>query len=155
NTWFNAAISMNKPWAEKLHDVAEEVHRALQKLQQIEEETGLTIEQVKGIKRRMPFDRMKACSAQEKMVEADLRLVVFIAKKNNNRALQMLHLLQDVNIDLHNAVDKFVHRRRYKLSTYATFCTRQAVYFSPAVQQRPNQLPMPTIAPITNPNPLL
>lgn len=66
DTWFNAAIAMNKPWSEKLHDVSEEVHRALQKLQQIEEETGLTIEQVKDINRRMSIGEAKARRAKER-----------------------------------------------------------------------------------------
>ncbi|QKX30714.1 hypothetical protein FOC22_24080 [Shigella flexneri] len=65
DTWFNAAIAMNKPWSEKLHDVSEEVHRALQKLQQIEEETGLTIEQVKDINRRMSIGEAKARRARK------------------------------------------------------------------------------------------
>ena len=112
---------MNKPWSEKLHDVSEEVHRALQKLQQIEEETGLTIEQVKDINRRMSIGEAKARRAKKEMVEANLRLVISIAKKYTNRGLQFLDLIQEGNIGLMKAVDKFEYRRGYKFSTYATF----------------------------------
>lgn len=111
---------MNKPWSEKLHDVSEEVHRALQKLQQIEEETGLTIEQVKDINRRMSIGEAKARRAKKEMVEANLRLVISIAKKYTNRGLQFLDLIQEGNIGLMKAVDKFEYRRGYKFSTYAT-----------------------------------
>ena len=117
DTWFNAAIAMNKPWSEKLHDVSEEVHRALQKLQQIEEETGLTIEQVKDINRRMSIGEAKARRAKKEMVEANLRLVISIAKKYTNRGLQFLDLIQEGNIGLMKAVDKFEYRRGYKFST--------------------------------------
>lgn len=110
---------MNKPWSEKLHDVSEEVHRALQKLQQIEEETGLTIEQVKDINRRMSIGEAKARRAKKEMVEANLRLVISIAKKYTNRGLQFLDLIQEGNIGLMKAVDKFEYRRGYKFSTYA------------------------------------
>lgn len=110
---------MNKPWSEKLHDVSEEVHRA-QKLQQIEEETGLTIEQVKDINRRMSIGEAKARRAKKEMVEANLRLVISIAKKYTNRGLQFLDLIQEGNIGLMKAVDKFEYRRGYKFSTYAT-----------------------------------
>lgn len=111
---------MNKPWSEKLHDVADEVHRSLQKLHQIEEETGLTIEQVKDINRRMSIGEAKARRAKKEMVEANLRLVISIAKKYTNRGLQFLDLIQEGNIGLMKAVDKFEYRRGYKFSTYAT-----------------------------------
>ncbi|MBI0235713.1 hypothetical protein HTQ59_20590, partial [Yersinia pestis subsp. pestis] len=73
--WFNAAVAMGKPWSEKLKDVSEDVQRSLQKLRQIEEETGLTIEQVKDINRRMSIGEAKARRAKKEMVEANLRLV--------------------------------------------------------------------------------
>lgn len=90
------------------------------KLRQIEEETGLTIEQVKDINRRMSIGEAKARRAKKEMVEANLRLVISIAKKYTNRGLQFLDLIQEGNIGLMKAVDKFEYRRGYKFSTYAT-----------------------------------
>lgn len=119
--WFTGAIALGKPWSEKLKDVAEEIERSTQKLQQIEEETGLTIEQVKDINRRMSIGEAKARRAKKEMVEANLRLVISIAKKYTNRGLQFLDLIQEGNIGLMKAVDKFEYRRGYKFSTYATF----------------------------------
>lgn len=142
DTWFNAAIAMNKPWSEKLHDVSEEVHRALQKLQQIEEETGLTIEQVKDINRRMSIGEAKARRAKKEMVEANLRLVISIAKKYTNRGLQFLDLIQEGNIGLMKAVDKFDYTKGYKFSTYATWWIRQAITRAIADQARTIRIPV-------------
>ncbi len=121
----------------KTAQCSEEVHRALQKLQQIEEEeTGLTIEQVKDINRRMSIGEAKARRAKKEMVEANLRLVISIAKKYTNRGLQFLDLIQEGNIGLMKAVDKFEYRRGYKFSTYATWWIRQAITRSIADQAR-------------------
>ena len=143
---------MNKPWSEKLHDVSEEVHRALQKLQQIEEETGLTIEQVKDINRRMSIGEAKARRAKKEMVEANLRLVISIAKKYTNRGLQFLDLIQEGNIGLMKAVDKFEYRRGYKFSTYATWWIRQAITRSIADQARTIRIPVHMIETINKLN---
>jgi RNA polymerase primary sigma factor len=151
-TWFNAAIAMNKPWSEKLHDVADDVHRSLQKLQQIEEETGLTIEQVKDINRRMSIGEAKARRAKKEMVEANLRLVISIAKKYTNRGLQFLDLIQEGNIGLMKAVDKFEYRRGYKFSTYATWWIRQAITRSIADQARTIRIPVHMIETINKLN---
>ncbi len=151
-TWFNAALAMNKPWSEKLHEVSDDVHRGLQKLQQIEEETGLTIEQVKDINRRMSIGEAKARRAKKEMVEANLRLVISIAKKYTNRGLQFLDLIQEGNIGLMKAVDKFEYRRGYKFSTYATWWIRQAITRSIADQARTIRIPVHMIETINKLN---
>ena len=148
-TWFNAAVAMNKPWSEKLLEVKEDVQRGLQKLQQIEEETGLTIEQVKDINRRMSIGEAKARRAKKEMVEANLRLVISIAKKYTNRGLQFLDLIQEGNIGLMKAVDKFEYRRGYKFSTYATWWIRQAITRAIADQARTIRIPVHMVETIT------
>ncbi|KAB8312538.1 RNA polymerase sigma factor RpoD [Erwinia endophytica] len=151
-TWFKTAQAMNKPWSEKLKDVAEDVQRSLMKLSQIEEETGLTIEQVKDINRRMSIGEAKARRAKKEMVEANLRLVISIAKKYTNRGLQFLDLIQEGNIGLMKAVDKFEYRRGYKFSTYATWWIRQAITRSIADQARTIRIPVHMIETINKLN---
>ncbi|ROR13448.1 RNA polymerase sigma factor RpoD [Erwinia sp. JUb26] len=151
-TWFKAALAMNKPWSEKLNDVSDDVYRSLQKLQHIEEETGLTIEQVKDINRRMSIGEAKARRAKKEMVEANLRLVISIAKKYTNRGLQFLDLIQEGNIGLMKAVDKFEYRRGYKFSTYATWWIRQAITRSIADQARTIRIPVHMIETINKLN---
>lgn len=151
-SWFKAALAMNKPWSEKLHEVDDHVHRSLQKLRQIEEETGLTIEQVKDINRRMSIGEAKARRAKKEMVEANLRLVISIAKKYTNRGLQFLDLIQEGNIGLMKAVDKFEYRRGYKFSTYATWWIRQAITRSIADQARTIRIPVHMIETINKLN---
>ncbi|MXP67698.1 RNA polymerase sigma factor RpoD [Pantoea sp. Aalb] len=150
--WFQSALKMNKPWSEKLQEVEEEIMRSLQKLIQIEEETGLTIEQVKDINRRMSIGEAKARRAKKEMVEANLRLVISIAKKYTNRGLQFLDLIQEGNIGLMKAVDKFEYRRGYKFSTYATWWIRQAITRSIADQARTIRIPVHMIETINKLN---
>ncbi|MFP3014399.1 MAG: RNA polymerase sigma factor RpoD [Arsenophonus sp.] len=150
--WLSVAKAMNKPWSEKLVDVEEDILRSLQKLQQIEEETGLTIEQVKDINRRMSIGEAKARRAKKEMVEANLRLVISIAKKYTNRGLQFLDLIQEGNIGLMKAVDKFEYRRGYKFSTYATWWIRQAITRSIADQARTIRIPVHMIETINKLN---
>ncbi|CAG8946904.1 unnamed protein product, partial [Penicillium salamii] len=151
-TWFKAALAMNKPWSEKLLEVQDDVTRSLQKLAQVEEETGLTIEQVKDINRRMSIGEAKARRAKKEMVEANLRLVISIAKKYTNRGLQFLDLIQEGNIGLMKAVDKFEYRRGYKFSTYATWWIRQAITRSIADQARTIRIPVHMIETINKLN---
>ncbi|MCR3755629.1 MAG: RNA polymerase, sigma 70 (sigma D) factor [Sodalis sp. Psp] len=151
-TWFKTALAMNKSWLNKLHEVDEDVHRSLQKLRQIEEETGLTIEQIKDINRRMSIGEAKARRAKKEMVEANLRLVISIAKKYTNRGLQFLDLIQEGNIGLMKAVDKFEYRRGYKFSTYATWWIRQAITRSIADQARTIRIPVHMIETINKLN---
>ena len=127
-TWFKAAIAMSKPWSEKLHDVSDDVHRSLQKLQQIEEETGLTIEQVKDINRRMSIGEAKARRAKKEMVEANLRLVISIAKKYTNRGLQFLDLIQEGNIGLMKAVRRFNPEVGVRLVSFAVHWIKAEIH---------------------------
>ncbi|URJ31362.1 RNA polymerase sigma factor RpoD [Blochmannia endosymbiont of Camponotus sp.] len=151
--WFNTALSMhNTSWSETLHKVDEDVQHSLSKLHQIEKETGLTIEQVKDINRRMSIGEAKARRAKKEMVEANLRLVISIAKKYTNRGLQFLDLIQEGNIGLMKAVDKFEYRRGYKFSTYATWWIRQAITRSIADQARTIRIPVHMIETINKLN---
>ncbi|VFP83066.1 RNA polymerase sigma factor RpoD [Candidatus Erwinia haradaeae] len=150
--WFQTAIKMNKRWSDKLKDVQNDVEYSLRKLQKIEEETGLTIEQVKDINRRMSIGESKARRAKKEMVEANLRLVISIAKKYTNRGLQFLDLIQEGNIGLMKAVDKFEYRRGYKFSTYATWWIRQAITRSIADQARTIRIPVHMIETINKLN---
>ncbi len=151
-TWFENALKMGKSWSKKLHNVADEVKRNLQKLRYIEEETSLTIEQAKDINRRMSIGEAKARRAKKEMVEANLRLVISIAKKYTNRGLQFLDLIQEGNIGLMKAVDKFEYRRGYKFSTYATWWIRQAITRSIADQARTIRIPVHMIETINKLN---
>ncbi|URJ32759.1 RNA polymerase sigma factor RpoD [Candidatus Blochmannia vicinus] len=151
--WFDTALSMNNTsWSETLHKVDEDVQHSLSKLHQIEKETGLTIEQVKDINRRMSIGEAKARRAKKEMVEANLRLVISIAKKYTNRGLQFLDLIQEGNIGLMKAVDKFEYRRGYKFSTYATWWIRQAITRSIADQARTIRIPVHMIETINKLN---
>ncbi|WMY96241.1 MAG: RNA polymerase sigma factor RpoD [Arsenophonus sp.] len=150
--WLMKAKSINKNWSEKIVNVEEEIQRSLQKLEKIEIETGLTIEQVKDINRRMSIGEAKARRAKKEMVEANLRLVISIAKKYTNRGLQFLDLIQEGNIGLMKAVDKFEYRRGYKFSTYATWWIRQAITRSIADQARTIRIPVHMIETINKLN---
>ncbi|CAH0532470.1 RNA polymerase sigma factor RpoD [Vibrio stylophorae] len=151
-SWFDAAVATGKPFVEKLNGVEEEVKRCIAKLAQIEQETGLPIERIKDINRRMSIGEAKARRAKKEMVEANLRLVISIAKKYTNRGLQFLDLIQEGNIGLMKAVDKFEYRRGYKFSTYATWWIRQAITRSIADQARTIRIPVHMIETINKLN---
>ncbi len=138
--------------AQKLIDVDVEIRRSIQKLNEIETETRLSVEAIKDINRRMSIGEAKARRAKKEMVEANLRLVISIAKKYTNRGLQFLDLIQEGNIGLMKAVDKFEYRRGYKFSTYATWWIRQAITRSIADQARTIRIPVHMIETINKLN---
>lgn len=150
--WFEYQKQAGKAWSPRLLEMDEDVQRAIGKLQQIEEETGLSIAQIKDINRRMSIGEAKARRAKKEMVEANLRLVISIAKKYTNRGLQFLDLIQEGNIGLMKAVDKFEYRRGYKFSTYATWWIRQAITRSIADQARTIRIPVHMIETINKLN---
>ncbi len=150
--WFNEVLSSDKPYVEKVRRSEEEIRRSIHKLKVIEEETSLTVQSIKDISRRMSIGEAKARRAKKEMVEANLRLVISIAKKYTNRGLQFLDLIQEGNIGLMKAVDKFEYRRGYKFSTYATWWIRQAITRSIADQARTIRIPVHMIETINKLN---
>ena len=126
--------------------------RAQKKLKALTNETHLTVTEIKDINRRMSLGEAKARRAKKDMVEANLRLVISIAKKYTNRGLQFLDLIQEGNIGLMKAVDKFEYRRGYKFSTYATWWIRQAITRSIADQARTIRIPVHMIETINKLN---
>ncbi len=138
--------------ADKLERVLPDVQSAQQVLSQIETETGLSLASIKDINRRMSIGEARARRAKKEMVEANLRLVISIAKKYTNRGLQFLDLIQEGNIGLMKAVDKFEYRRGYKFSTYATWWIRQAITRSIADQARTIRIPVHMIETINKLN---
>ncbi|WP_339897121.1 sigma-70 family RNA polymerase sigma factor, partial [uncultured Gilvimarinus sp.] len=119
--WIGEIIAKKRDYSEVLKVYEPEIARAQRKLQQIEEDSGLPLATIKEINRRMSIGEARARRAKKEMVEANLRLVISIAKKYTNRGLQFLDLIQEGNIGLMKAVDKFEYRRGYKFSTYATW----------------------------------
>ncbi|MCW8195091.1 RNA polymerase sigma factor RpoD [Proteobacteria bacterium 005FR1] len=150
--WIPGVIKKKRDYSENLKSVEEDVIRSQRKLQQIEEETGLDLATIKEINRRMSIGEARARRAKKEMVEANLRLVISIAKKYTNRGLQFLDLIQEGNIGLMKAVDKFEYRRGYKFSTYATWWIRQAITRSIADQARTIRIPVHMIETINKLN---
>ncbi|MBQ4856614.1 RNA polymerase sigma factor RpoD [Pseudoalteromonas carrageenovora] len=151
-SWIDVEISANEKHSTKLEEVKPEIIRCINKLSVIEQTTGLSIERIKDINRRMSIGEAKARRAKKEMVEANLRLVISIAKKYTNRGLQFLDLIQEGNIGLMKAVDKFEYRRGYKFSTYATWWIRQAITRSIADQARTIRIPVHMIETINKLN---
>ncbi|NKN34673.1 RNA polymerase sigma factor RpoD [Marichromatium bheemlicum] len=150
--WLDKLLASGKAYAARLEPLAADVRRAQRKLQDIERENFLTISEVKDVNRKMSIGEAKARRAKKEMVEANLRLVISIAKKYTNRGLQFLDLIQEGNIGLMKAVDKFEYRRGYKFSTYATWWIRQAITRSIADQARTIRIPVHMIETINKLN---
>jgi RNA polymerase primary sigma factor len=151
-SWFEEQKAAGLPHSSKMADIELDVERCIYKLNMLEEETYLNVHGIKDINRRMSIGEAKARRAKKEMVEANLRLVISIAKKYTNRGLQFLDLIQEGNIGLMKAVDKFEYRRGYKFSTYATWWIRQAITRSIADQARTIRIPVHMIETINKLN---
>ena len=136
----------------RVNEYMDEIKHLQTRLASFEQEYGLTISEIKDINRQMSIGEAKARRAKKEMVEANLRLVISIAKKYTNRGLQFLDLIQEGNIGLMKAVDKFEYRRGYKFSTYATWWIRQAITRSIADQARTIRIPVHMIETINKLN---
>jgi RNA polymerase primary sigma factor len=150
--WIEKHIRAKRKHSSTLAKLKDDVLRAQRKLIAVEEATRLTIAEIKEINRQMSIGEAKARRAKKEMVEANLRLVISIAKKYTNRGLQFLDLIQEGNIGLMKAVDKFEYRRGYKFSTYATWWIRQAITRSIADQARTIRIPVHMIETINKLN---
>jgi RNA polymerase primary sigma factor len=150
--WLVKVLASSKAYVDGILEQKEEIERSVSKMNQVEQETGLVIADIKDINRRMSIGEAKARRAKKEMVEANLRLVISIAKKYTNRGLQFLDLIQEGNIGLMKAVDKFEYRRGYKFSTYATWWIRQAITRSIADQARTIRIPVHMIETINKLN---
>ncbi len=145
-------INAKKSYSQALKNLHIPITAAQNKLRELEKTIGMTIAEIKEINRQMSAGEAKARRAKKEMVEANLRLVISIAKKYTNRGLQFLDLIQEGNIGLMKAVDKFEYRRGYKFSTYATWWIRQAITRSIADQARTIRIPVHMIETINKLN---
>ena len=150
--WTTELAKSKESWAERVAEQEVEILRSQRKLAQVEKLADMNIAQIKDINRRMTMGEAMARRAKKEMVEANLRLVISIAKKYTNRGLQFLYLIQEGNIGLMKAVDKFEYRRGYKFSTYATWWIRQAITRSIADQARTIRIPVHMIETINKLN---
>jgi RNA polymerase primary sigma factor len=150
--WLEQHLNGRHSYSDALSAREKELRKAQKILAEIETQYGLTISGLKDINRRMSIGEAKARRAKKEMIEANLRLVISIAKKYTNRGLQFLDLIQEGNIGLMKAVDKFEYRRGYKFSTYATWWIRQAITRSIADQARTIRIPVHMIETINKLN---
>jgi len=150
--WLDKYLDPSHPYHGQLQDFDKDLRKAQKNLADIEAKFGLTVSGIKDINRRMSIGEAKARRAKKEMIEANLRLVISIAKKYTNRGLQFLDLIQEGNIGLMKAVDKFEYRRGYKFSTYATWWIRQAITRSIADQARTIRIPVHMIETINKLN---
>ncbi|HEX2332003.1 MAG TPA: RNA polymerase sigma factor RpoD [Burkholderiales bacterium] len=150
--WLTNEINSGQPWSESLRRVEPSVLELLGKIQAVQQKIGIPVKDLKEINKQMSTGEAKARRAKREMTEANLRLVISIAKKYTNRGLQFLDLIQEGNIGLMKAVDKFEYRRGYKFSTYATWWIRQAITRSIADQARTIRIPVHMIETINKMN---
>ena len=150
--WSEGEIKADKPYSQIMVRYQPAIIEQQKGLTALEEKVGITIKELKAINRRMSTGEAKARRAKREMTEANLRLVISIAKKYTNRGLQFLDLIQEGNIGLMKAVDKFEYRRGYKFSTYATWWIRQAITRSIADQARTIRIPVHMIETINKMN---
>ncbi|TNC92522.1 MAG: RNA polymerase sigma factor RpoD [Thalassolituus sp.] len=152
NDWIEGLIAGGHAYSDKLDTYKLEIFRCQKKIKAVEDRVGLSIPEIKEVNRRVSIGEARARRAKKEMVEANLRLVISIAKKYTNRGLQFLDLIQEGNIGLMKAVDKFEYRRGYKFSTYATWWIRQAITRSIADQARTIRIPVHMIETINKLN---
>ena len=150
--WVQNRLKGKPKYAVKLKKNQDDIKKIQRKLLKIEELTNLKVTEIKEINRKMSIGEAKSKRAKKEMIEANLRLVISIAKKYTNRGLQFLDLIQEGNIGLMKAVDKFEYRRGYKFSTYATWWIRQAITRSIADQARTIRIPVHMIETINKLN---
>jgi RNA polymerase primary sigma factor len=150
--WLTAEINGNHAWSTGLIRLEPSVLELLGKMVSVQQKIGISLKELKEINKQMSTGEAKARRAKREMTEANLRLVISIAKKYTNRGLQFLDLIQEGNIGLMKAVDKFEYRRGYKFSTYATWWIRQAITRSIADQARTIRIPVHMIETINKMN---
>ncbi len=150
--WLDSVLTGKQKWVISLSEYADDIREVQVRLARRETANRITIAELKDINRAMSIGEAKARRAKKEMVEANLRLVISIAKKYTNRGLQFLDLIQEGNIGLMKAVDKFEYRRGYKFSTYATWWIRQAITRSIADQARTIRIPVHMIETINKLN---
>jgi RNA polymerase primary sigma factor len=150
--WVDDVLKRKQKWSSGLREVKDQIVAEQEAIISIESAMRVTLADIKDISRQMAYGEAKARKAKKEMVEANLRLVISIAKKYTNRGLQFLDLIQEGNIGLMKAVDKFEYRRGYKFSTYATWWIRQAITRSIADQARTIRIPVHMIETINKLN---